>query len=442
MTTPISPELQKVLDEYATTLPGGKTSNVYLNVQEAITGSSYLAQQMNASAQSGDLKHIAARPLSNEGAHYESDNKTMVLNSSAMSSKLSASDEAVLVFQMGHENQHALYSQTVGTAEKKADQDLDAIAASKGTQHDYTSVVSSKNKISSVDEAQAHLAGWNAAASYIREKDPKAGIEKIANQSGYALNFMEGDKPRSNLNFNPDMSLTMTPQNVAAMEKDYFQQPPNKTRLGPHGDLDYSHYYAAYTIQHACAMDNYNHALHPGEPRPELQLNMKALGLDPALIQSAGLSLPGGRYPYTDISDPSKPVHRELTGSVMPGQPFAPVGQALPGDAKQASSPQESGQALPSSPEKHGSVNSAELLKQPLDSNSSRADVARQTFAALMGDDDRALNRALNTDTAKQFFHQAETATAQQQTQAPAQPQVQTQPQAPTQQVTGPTVRR
>lgn len=94
------------------------------------------------------------------------------------------------------------------------------------------------------------------------------------------------------------------PQNLEAIGKCYFDLPPEQAGLGRHGDSDYRNYYGAYAMS-VIAQKELHHSKHYGGEVPEIQLDMKRLGLSEAQLERNGLDFRGEGQVlfYTDTSD-------------------------------------------------------------------------------------------------------------------------------------------
>jgi hypothetical protein len=111
---------------------------------------------------------------------------------------------------------------------------------------------------------------------------------------------------------NPDLTISPTPHNVAAMSRYYSGAKPGRINIGAGGDADYPNYYGAQAISvvafaHRAALNEQRrrHAA-TGPPLPEekpIVVNFTAHRLHPSLMESAGITLPDPTpLGYVDVS--------------------------------------------------------------------------------------------------------------------------------------------
>jgi hypothetical protein len=212
---------------------------------------------------------------------------------------------------MGHEIQHSFNSTASDRAVDAFVKDVQKIAKGAGP-HDYTGAVRTFIQSNREDEASGHIGGFNAIASQVLKDNPKAGLRELylahparmqdfIDRSGKAPTFSYALKP--GLTIDADMTLRETPENVKAMGKHYFDQPPAAARLGAKGNQDYPNYYGEWALGVIADVEKQTLAeakkRDPKAVAPEVQLDLKDLGLKKSLMDS-GLK-------YTDTS-PKKPI--------------------------------------------------------------------------------------------------------------------------------------
>lgn len=283
------------------------------NLRELLEKSPDLKARVVDSVGKGHLEKFEMLPRgANAGGTYSSDSKAIELPAAEL--KKAGKDTAAaaeLIFVMGHEIQHSFNSTVADKASADFVKEAERIAKTKGP-HDYTAAVKTLIQANRDDEASAHIGGFNAIASKVLKSKPDAGLKELYNaapgrmgdfidRTGRSPNFAYALKP--GLTLEADNTLKATPENVKAMGKHYFDQPPSSARLGAKGNQDYPNYYGEWAVN--VIQDAEKRALatakkaDPHAVAPEVKINMAEIGLKPALLDT-GLK-------YTDTS-PKKPI--------------------------------------------------------------------------------------------------------------------------------------
>lgn len=304
-------KLEKILSDFEKA-HDTKTETPGKNLRGLLDNSPDLKARILDSVQKGHLEKFDVLPAgANAGGTYSPDTKTIELPADYL--KKAGKDKAAaaeLVFVMGHEIQHSFNSTASDVATDKFRKDVDKIAKGPGP-HDYTNAVKTLIQNYREDEAGAHIGGFNAIASQVMKDNPKAGLKELYNahpgrmedfieRSGKAPSFSYALKP--GLTLEADNTMKTTPENVKAMGKHYFDQPPSSARLGTKGNQDYPNYYGEWALN--VINDTEKQALadakkaDPKAVAPEVKIDMKSIGLDKSLIDT-GLK-------FTDAS-PKKP---------------------------------------------------------------------------------------------------------------------------------------
>ncbi len=267
----------------------------------------------------------------NAGATYNSDTGTIRLPLDALA-RTSASDASALsmVSLLGHEIEHARFSDEKNRVIDAFEQRIFDIARSPGP-HDYTDAIRPVLAIQRENEARAEIGGFNAYAARVMADHPGAGLKEIyethpllaqayIDRSGKAPSFSYAMKP--GLTLEADNTLAATPANIEAMSRHYFDLPPALTQLGPKANQDYTHYYADYALSKIERAERaalaYAKAFDPSAVAPEVVVDMNALGLRSALLQSG---LP--------ISAPEAAIARPGIGPISPSQWPTPIADAV-----------------------------------------------------------------------------------------------------------------
>ena len=313
----INPQLQTVLDNFAqNSLPNGKNSNEYRNLIAAVTASPVLTERLNTAVEKGYLDKLAVSKNPNAGASYNAEEKRISIHLRMLQSQ---DRQKSFVFQLGHEIQHGFFYYEHGhkETEKRVLAEIDKIAESDVKRKDYTRPMKTLQDAERNDEALAMIAGWNAVVSYEQKQQGKTKLnlqEIVGDGFGYEQYFLDetalGNKkivPTRGLKFNPDMTVSDSQKEILA--RTYYDQPPEKARLGPHGESDYRNSYAARVIGYI-VRKHYAH-----DPKAELVIDMKGLGLDEYLIERNGLDLgaENRREPYYDKRHPKTPQYFDHT---------------------------------------------------------------------------------------------------------------------------------
>jgi hypothetical protein len=304
-------KLEKILSDFEKA-HDTKTETPGKNLRALLDQSPDLKARILDSVQKGHLEKFDVLPAgANAGGTYSPDTKTIELPADYL--KKAGKDKAAaaeLVFVMGHEIQHSFNSTVSDKATDAFIKDVDKIAKGPGP-HDYTNAVKTLIQNYREDEAGAHIGGFNAIASQVMKDNPKAGLKELYNaHPGRMEDFIErsGKAPsfsyalRPGLTLEADNTMKTTPENVKAMGKHYFDQPPSSARLGTKGNQDYPNYYGEWALN--VINDAEKRALadakkvDPKAVAPEVKIDMKSIGLDKSLIDT-GLK-------FTDAS-PKKP---------------------------------------------------------------------------------------------------------------------------------------
>jgi hypothetical protein len=304
----ISPELQKIMDDFATRDLGGTASVEAVNLNDAINSSPLLVERMNLAVSQGYLKNMALNTDVNAGASYQANGQTMNLGKSVLKSATNGSPQAQgnLVFQIGHENQHAFNAWApapegfANAASQQFNQQIGAISASPNVVHDYSAALGSQLDADRRDEAVAEIGGWNALASRVAaQTHGTPSLGQMYAESGYAADFVTKDKAtnlytlKPNLSINPDMTLAASAQNVEAMGQNYFDKNGQQARLGD-GHSDYRNSYATFYLSQIHANEDLQlkayQASHHGHS-PKVVMDTAGLGLKEDQIERNGLNL-------------------------------------------------------------------------------------------------------------------------------------------------------
>lgn len=280
-----------------------------------------LKKRILDSVDKGYLTQFQALPAnSGTGGSYDPSAKAINVPMNVLQkASTSERDKGELIFVMGHEIQHSFNA----AATKKITQDfLDGtkvLATSKASPHDYTKVTEDFIQASRKDEASAHIGGFNAIASQARKDNPKATLEDIYSTApGRMQDFITVSGTPGNYNYvmkpgltvDADMSMPYSKDNVAAMGKYYFDKSAKESMLGSNHNLDYTNFYGSWAVNVAGnnekAYQDYYHKIDKKYATPEVQFDMKRLGLQQDLINQNVKFSDNKAFSYVDTSDGKK----------------------------------------------------------------------------------------------------------------------------------------
>ncbi len=251
----------------------GETPALKANLLEAIgKGNLDKIEQIPAGAPAGAI-----------GA-YSATDKAMLLPTALLDvadkdKKLANTMRMVLT----HESEHAVNKQAIEKADKAFEAKLTAIA--KGpSPHDYTKVISEKDKSDRLREATDQIGGFNAVAAHVHKENPKATpgqlYEKLANASPEMAPYFDISgtppkqtyAPKAGLTLGKDGQLAENPKNIEAMGKYFYDARP------------YRQIYGVEAVQAAIGVESkVQAAAAAADPKyiaPEIRFNLKELGLD------------------------------------------------------------------------------------------------------------------------------------------------------------------
>lgn len=319
------------------------TPDMVANLQETMNGSPVLAEELKraattlAPAQPSQPRQRILEsfdftaPGAGVGGSFSPSHHTMnLVSESLMTTPPPGSNSGGfratnLTFVIGHEVQHGFNAQAAEQERSAYIHDVRALASTPGPVHDYTALVERYIQSGREDEARAEIAGWNALRDRVQHDDGSVTLTNLRQAEPRRVNdFLEivNGKlgARSNLHLNTDLSIDPTPNNVAAMGHNYFDRTtsahhlPGDSRqdigLGVGNQSDYPNYYAGWAI--AVIAQEERAAAHGKGPAPQIQINMKHIGLYEDMIEKGGLDLSPGKQtvPYLDSSTQPATPHR------------------------------------------------------------------------------------------------------------------------------------
>lgn len=262
-----------------------------------------LKQRMQNAFNLGLIEKIEYLPQKTfSGGDYSRVDKSMRLPLFSLDDDyMLGNDPHTLIFAMGHEVQHALNAPNTDKSLADVSARAKLIARSSDASHDYTSAVAEVIRIRRMDEASAHIGGFNALVSKMLKDKPEATptlkelynalpwrMEDFIIRTGTSPNF--SFELKSGLTVERNTMMPYSENNIVAMGQYYFDKPPNATGLGPHGNQDYKHNYGDamlnFLIDIETKMRKEQKKDGPMDVAPAITIDLKQLGLSRSLLTS------------------------------------------------------------------------------------------------------------------------------------------------------------
>ncbi|WP_152566258.1 XVIPCD domain-containing protein [Lysobacter antibioticus] len=293
----------------------------YANLKQLFADSPHLRSQLRRAMAEGGLTSIVLLPeTSTLGGLYTYTNGVISLSREALS-KSPAEGGTAAAWIVGHELEHCVRSAELH-ARVGRDIEIANIFATDST-YDYTDVVGFYVQAMREDEAHSEIAGWNAHLDVLKKnggKDVPDANDIVVSVPGRKDLYFQPSagslgydfKPEIEAVLNSDRSMPASTEAIARISQCYFDAPPERSRLGPSGNCDYRHYYAAMALGeiHQTASS-------------QIQVRLSALHLDTATLWASGVDLsPTGIPIFSDASMPA-PANDPVETATLPapGQP-------------------------------------------------------------------------------------------------------------------------
>lgn len=293
----------------------------YANLKQLFADSPHLRSQLRRAMAEGGLTSIVLLPETSAlGGLYTYTNGVISLSREALP-KSPAEGGTAAAWIVGHELEHCLRSAELH-ARVGRDIEIANIFATDST-YDYTDVVGFYVQAMREDEAYSEIAGWNAHLDVLKKnggKDVPDANDIVVSVPGRKDLYFQSSagslgydfKPEIEAVLNSDRSMPASTEAIARISECYFDAPPERSRLGPSGNCDYRHYYAAMAIAeiHQTASS-------------QIQVRLSALHLDTATLWASGVDLsPTGIPIFSDASVPAPATDPVETATLpAPGQP-------------------------------------------------------------------------------------------------------------------------
>jgi hypothetical protein len=320
----------------------GVTPQQLANLEATILSSPVLLKQFNATVAAGNLQAFEPLPPgTHAGGDYRGQTRTMRIPASLLNAAQGRPFRIEeTAFVLGHELQHGFNRQATQSANTAFVKELKAEARRPSPDHDYTLPIERMLAQHRRDEAEAQIAGWNALVGQVRMRNPNAGLKEIFKANpGRMMDFIDMSVSlpptysiKPNLQLNPDMSISHTPDNIEAMGVNYFDKTAfafgGPVRLGALGRSDYANYYGASAISAAVQIDTRDARPYQGV-QPRMLIDMQRLGLDESLLEENGLVIgrgsPSPKAYYDSSQAPAVLHHFDQTWQTHAYVPIAPA---------------------------------------------------------------------------------------------------------------------
>ena len=374
-TTPSTPPVLSTQAEALVTTFGARTdvnADQLTNFRAAVNASPSIVNQINSAVASGQLTEIRPLPLgTNVGGQYVPGARAMEIPLQIMTTPTGGPfNPAELTYVLGHEVQHAINQPTLVASRSDFVDEMKRISAAGNPVNDYTEATAAVLAANRRDEATAQVGGWNATVDMVRATNPTPSVEDIYRANPGRMQRYVDITPgtpdtyatKPGVTLNADMSMTASGPNVEAMGRAFFDNPASVSRLGHHGNSDYTNVYALDAVNYiAWHEQNFARPL-PDGSMPQVQLNMTQLGFSESIIEQNGLTLggPGHRLPYLDSStQPPTPAAFDYTLDTHQHVP-TPTVPPVTAPTGPGTSGQPSSLSLPTTPEPvHAAVQQA-----------------------------------------------------------------------------------
>lgn len=208
-------------------------------------------------------------------------------------------------FTLGHEVKHAADRAQIMTSDSSLEKGVNALAASDGKVHDYTAVIKQFNETSRSLETHAELTGYNVVVDQVLKDNPKATLRDVYNTSPSDMDpyIVKGGTP-GNPTYTPRDGITLdglkmpeTKENLAAVNT-YFYEARGYPQQNVSNLLDYAGQAEAQ--------------YHPGKGAPQIEVDLKALGVSKDEVSTA--------TPYVDAG--AKPRLAAPAADALSGNPL------------------------------------------------------------------------------------------------------------------------
>jgi hypothetical protein len=335
---PVNPDLRAVLKLQDMSLrfahTPGVTADMHDNLEKSINGSPVLIDQFKDAVRDESQRHLRSFNLHTTvgaGGSYDPKERSMKLTPASLTP--GTFDQHNMTFVLGHEMEHGFNRERLERSRDTYITSLRTIAGDNNPVNDYTSAMQTRLQAHRVDEAESHIAGWNAMLSYEKQRSGNQNVTLLDMWNNTAksrvADFIELDATgnvkldangnaigKSGLVFNADNTITPSAGpngNVAKMGQYYFDQSPAGTlgklpidtmSVGPYNHSDYPNYYGVGVVGLAIWAEQEISVPKHGNAS-QMRLNMQQLKFNEVLLEENGLSIGSGGTAFQTYRDTS-----------------------------------------------------------------------------------------------------------------------------------------
>jgi len=310
---PVNPRIEPLLSAMAhdPRLP----PNAEADIRQAIAESPYLSNLLARAIEKHEIGAIGVSHGQHNGGHFEDGENgvpgTLYISESVFR-RLPTDQERIdqLTEVMGHETMHGVLSphraKKLAQFRRDYGNALDQAHAAREPTVNLTGPVRTYLELSRQDEALAEISALRALHSRIQRENPSASEQvldrELRERSNTRCVNQQADKKAT---YAPGLTyeaLTRQPAGrddalTAAVERCFFD---GRGNLGPHGDSDYRNYYGTLPLSEIAAATAW--LGEGGRTPPQVRVDLRALGLDPAQLERNGLDLgKAASFPLLDL---------------------------------------------------------------------------------------------------------------------------------------------
>jgi len=300
---PVDSRIEPLLHEMARdpNLPAGAEASI----RQALSESPYLSNLLGNAIEKGQIGALAVSHGQKNAGHF-ADGKdgspgTLNISDSVFRDWSGPQRLDYLTEVMGHETMHGVLAEhrakALSAFGEAVDNRMQEAYENRETRIDLTTPMRTYLDMTREDEALAEVSGLRALHDRIKHQSPGMPDEMVEKQllqrSTTRCIEREGGAPQfaNGLTYEglTHLPFTRDDQMTKSVEQCFYD---GRGTLGQHGDSDYRNYYGASPISRIAL--NFDH-LAQGRSPPEIRLDLKSLGLEPAQLERNGLELGSAR---------------------------------------------------------------------------------------------------------------------------------------------------
>lgn len=277
------------------------------DIRQAVSESPFLCNLLAKAVEDKRITDLHVSTDKRTGGYFDDKTKVLNINAAAFSGNQSRSESLDYITEvLGHETMHGVISADRLAAQKAFDADIaermKSAVENREPSVNFTEPTRTYLDHTRTDEALAETAGLRSLASRVRHQAPSSSSsdvesELVARSSSKCIDRNSGENALAKgLHIDEfDRSTSPFKRNDAttkAVEACFYDQ---GGRLGEKQDSDYRNYNGMYplaSIAHEEDVWSGRASKYIRETRtPEIQLDLKALGLDPRQLERNGVDL-------------------------------------------------------------------------------------------------------------------------------------------------------